>query len=70
MKFDGNWWQYIFNKPIYPRQPLKFKLRIVKTQYASIMVGVVDYAKEGANKSSYKSGNSLTYEGYDGPLYP
>ena len=60
------WTHYIFNYPINYKKSANFKLRVIKTENKDIMIGVVDYAKQKDQKSSYNSGNAMCYYGFNG----
>lgn len=47
------WTQYIFNNPIAHKQNAKFKIKIVEAKENSIMIGVIDYAKQKDSRSSH-----------------
>lgn len=62
--------QYIFNSPINHNQSAKFKLKVIQTKFNYIMIGVVNYALQKEQRSSYKSGNAMCYYGLTGSKYP
>lgn len=71
-KNDGNWWHYMFNKPIPANQLSKFKLKIVQANNRDMLIGVTDYTKNKDNRYSYGSSNKqyLCYYGGNGYKYP
>ena len=71
VEFIGNsWTHYIFNYPINPNQTASFKIRVTKTQYRHIMIGILDYSTQKSQRTSYKSNAALCYNGSNGYKYP
>ncbi len=71
VQYTGSGWtQYIFNSAISHNQSAKFKIKVLQAQSNCILIGVVDYAKQKDQRSSYSSGNAMCYYGYNGYKYP
>ncbi len=47
-----------------------FKIKIIKTQYKDIMIGVVDEPKQKNQRKSSNSNNAICYHGLLGRKYP
>lgn len=57
------------NEKILYDTPYKFKIKTVYTSSRYIMIGVTDYSKQKDLRSSYSSGNSVCYHGYNATIY-
>ncbi len=47
-----------------------FKIKIIKTQYKNIMIGIVDEPKQRNERFSSNSNNAVCYVGWCGNKYP
>ena len=67
---NDTWTHYIFNNPIYLNHQGYFRIKITVTQRRYMIIGIVDYVKQKNQRSSWSSGNSICYNGYNGYKFP
>ena len=49
---------------------LTFKIKIIKSKYKNIMIGVVDEPKQRNQRTSWNSNNAVGYHGESGNKFP